>query len=520
MLKRLMSSTSRNPPSFSTAARAIASLTNTSKYLPAAALASLDIRVASLAKNSCRSRVRSSGGIVLSSSSSSTTCTSRVEGSARSSSSSESSNGLLDWGSGSGALAALLAVAFGRPRPAPVAGFQKRVTVCYTKRLLEGLAEEEDLELIVDGKDTSTGNTTENVGTSTLEERLDTLLGDDLAGSIHGVLVLDGLTGGHHHATTDGVKRVRGDTGTGGDDPTKGEGGKEVALEVSGEDDRLDRVVHTEVETTVDNNTSDGGHETTVKTGNTVRGEGLLVDVDETVELTVTTGLGVLGIVGKTGTGVVQRVDEQQRSGTSGTTGGQVTNHPHGVAILVLLVTEELLELVTESEVQSLGREVSDDVGGVSSPEGHHTLVSHGALEAVTNTGVLAVETTGLKHLILLCLLVTEFERSPSETNLVLDEELDTLNGSGGSLRDGGGNTTHYQCWVARWPLSGTQWTRMWGFSGTNPALILGLSFELAARLQDEMPVHPDFLSSAETWTRPGKTWELLLYGIEELRVI
>jgi hypothetical protein len=26
---------------------------------------------------------------------------------------------------------------------------------------------------------------------------------------------------------------------------------------------------------------------------------------------------------------------------------------------------------------------------------------------------------------------------------LVLDEELDTLNGSGGGLRDGGGDTTH-----------------------------------------------------------------------------
>lgn len=29
-------------------------------------------------------------------------------------------------------------------------------------------------------------------------------------------------------------------------------------------------------------------------------------------------------------------------------------------------------------------------------------------------------------------------------TNLVLDEELDTLDGSGSSLRDGGGDTTHY----------------------------------------------------------------------------
>lgn len=60
-------------------------------------------------------------------------------------------------------------------------------------RLLEGLAEHEELDLVVDGQDTSTGNTTEDVGTSTLEERLDTLLGDDLATSVDGRLVLDGL---------------------------------------------------------------------------------------------------------------------------------------------------------------------------------------------------------------------------------------------------------------------------------------------------------------------------------------
>lgn len=30
-------------------------------------------------------------------------------------------------------------------------------------------------------------------------------------------------------------------------------------------------------------------------------------------------------------------------------------------------------------------------------------------------------------------------------TDLVLDEKLDTLDGSGSSLRDGGGNTTHWE---------------------------------------------------------------------------
>lgn len=186
-----------------------------------------------------------------------------------------------------------------------------------TGTALEGLSEEKDLELIVDGEHTSTGDTTENVGTSTLEERLDTLLGDDLAGSIQGTVVLDGLARGHHHTTSDSVKRVRGDTGTGGNTPTEGEGGKEVVGKGTDQDDRLDRVVHTEVQTTVDDDTSDGGHETTVQTRDTIGSKSLAVHVNQTVELALTALLGVLGIVGKTSTGVVEGVDEKERSGTS-----------------------------------------------------------------------------------------------------------------------------------------------------------------------------------------------------------
>lgn len=83
------------------------------------------------------------------------------------------------------------------------------------------------------------------------------------------------------------------------------------------------------------------------------------------------------------------------------TTGGQVTSHPLGVAITVLLVTEHGLELVTESEVQSLGREVTDDVGGVATPQSHETLIGGGTAEAVDDTVVAAVKTASLDHLIL-----------------------------------------------------------------------------------------------------------------------
>ena len=124
------------------------------------------------------------------------------------------------------------------------------------------------------------------------------------------------LARSHHHATTDGVERVGSDTGTSGDGPAEQEGSQEVALKRADEDDGLDGVVHAEVQTTVDDDTSNGGHETTVKTGDTVRGEGLPVHVDEAVELALPAALGGLCVVGKTGTGVVEGVDEEEGGGT------------------------------------------------------------------------------------------------------------------------------------------------------------------------------------------------------------
>jgi hypothetical protein len=51
------------------------------------------------------------------------------------------------------------------------------------------LAEEELLELVVEREHTSTSNTTEDVGASTLEQGSGTLVLDDLASSVEHVLV-------------------------------------------------------------------------------------------------------------------------------------------------------------------------------------------------------------------------------------------------------------------------------------------------------------------------------------------
>ena len=193
------------------------------------------------------------------------------------------------------------------------------------------------------------------------------------------------FTRSHHHTTTDSVQRIRSDTSTSGDSPAEQEGGEEVTLKRTNENNRLDGVVHAEVQTTVDNYTKNGGHETTVETSNTIGSEGLLVDIDETVELTVTTLLGVLSIIGKTGTGIVERVDEEERSSTGSlflllekfsevinsatyTAGGQVAHHPLKITITLLLEGEHGLVGITESEVKGLGGEVTDNVGSVTSP--------------------------------------------------------------------------------------------------------------------------------------------------------
>jgi hypothetical protein len=83
------------------------------------------------------------------------------------------------------------------------------------------------------------------------------------------------------------------------------------------------------------------------------------------------------------------------------TTRGQVTSHPLGVSITFLLEGEHRLVGITESEVQGLGREVTDNVGSVTTPQRSNTFLGSGSSETLHDTIVLSVETTRLQHLIL-----------------------------------------------------------------------------------------------------------------------
>ncbi len=152
----------------------------------------------------------------------------------------------------------------------------------------------ERLELVETSQDTSAGNTTQDIGTSTLHQGHETLALDDFDGAVDGAIVLDGGTGGHHHTTTDSVDGVGHEAGSDGHTPTQQEGQEDWSIFT--QKDGLQGVVETEVHATVDEDTDAGDGEATVQSGDTVGLDGLGVDVDQAVELTFASlALGVIG---------------------------------------------------------------------------------------------------------------------------------------------------------------------------------------------------------------------------------
>ena len=129
--------------------------------------------------------------------------------------------------------------------------------------------------------------------------------------------------------------------------------------------------------------------EATVQAGHAVVLEDLGQAVTQAGELAGVLVASLADVSGQAGTREVQRVHEQQRRGTGGTTGRQVAGEEAPEADLLTRAHEQLLVLVLEREVQGLGREVPDHVGHVAAPQGHDALLGDHAREAVDDAGVL-----------------------------------------------------------------------------------------------------------------------------------
>ena len=293
------------------------------------------------------------------------------------------------------------------------------------------------LEGIEAGEDTSAGNSSEDVGTGSLHQGHEALVLHDLREAVDGSLVLDGGSGGHHHTTTNGVDGVGHQARSNGDTVTQAEGQKKSS--VGSEEDGLEGIVKTEIHSTVDENADARNDESSVESLDTVGLEGLTVDVDETVVLTFASL--ALGVVGQTGTGVIERIDEREGERSREAAGQDVGTELLGVGRIFRDV-EHRLDLILEREVESLRREVTQAIGQISSPQGIDALARDGPRGAVDDAFVRLVETALTDHLI-----------------LILDEQLDALDGRGHGLGGDGGDSrkgetlresqllvTHFSC--------------------------------------------------------------------------
>jgi hypothetical protein len=148
----------------------------------------------------------------------------------------------------------------------------------------------------------------------------------------------------------------------------------------------------------------------------TILGSAFLEAVNKTIELSISSGTDIGSESGST---KIERVDNSEGSSTGSSTRGTVTKEELDWLFLGVVGIEDLLILILASEVESLSREITDDVSEVTSPESTNTLF-------LTNTGEAVYES-------IVFLISTHVRVSI----LYLKEELDSLNRCDDGLRNG-----------------------------------------------------------------------------------
>merc|ERR1712183_556493 len=151
------------------------------------------------------------------------------------------------------------------------------------------------LGIIKSSQHTSTSNTSENVGTGSFHHGHEPFILHNLYSTVNGAFVLNSTSNGNT--------------------PAKKEGQANISTVTK--EDGLESVKHAKVHATVDEDTNGRDGETSVEALDTIRFEGLHIDINETVELALTSL--ALGIVSQPGSGIVKRVHKQKRHGTSST---------------------------------------------------------------------------------------------------------------------------------------------------------------------------------------------------------
>jgi len=270
------------------------------------------------------------------------------------------------------------------------------------------------LHFVVHNQDKRSTSTSENVGESTLEESLGAFLGVDLFEAVNSTIVQNFLsTRLHHQSSSNGIKRIRKETGKRSYDLSNKEFEENTGLGVR-QKGSLSGIVTTEIAGSVGNDTKDGNSETLIETFDTIMSSDLIKAINKTNELSIS-GVST-NISSESGSGKIEGVDEYQRSSTSSTTRGEVTHEEFPEVSSWVIGAENLLVGILEGKVKGLSGERSENGSEVTSPESRDTFFLGNSDQNVYNAFV---------SLVTLKLLVS---------SLGLEKELDSLNGSYSSL--------------------------------------------------------------------------------------
>lgn len=283
----------------------------------------------------------------------------------------------------------------------------------------------------VQHKDHGSSNSTKSVGTGSLEEGRSSFILHNLGEAVKGSAVDPfglRLFRLHLKTTTDGIEGVRGISGSNGGrlgaGKLRGCTEQTIFILLVGVESR-ESIEQTKVNSTVGNDPDNGNSNTVVKTSDTRALNRLGETVDETVELL----LSSTDIRGKTGTGVIQGVYDHEGTSTGKTSGSHVDGKERKEILVLVDLGEHGLNGILEGEVEGLGREVTNNIRHVTTPEGSNTLFGSDPGEAVDNTSVSG-----------------DFSRDNLGVGILgLDQKLHTLDRGSGGLGNGSGDASSHK---------------------------------------------------------------------------
>merc|ERR1719295_278964 len=291
------------------------------------------------------------------------------------------------------------------------------------------------LELIETGQCSCSSHSSQDVCSCALEEGWDSLILQNLHRTVQRSRIFDRLSRGHHHPSTDRTNWVRCQSHGHCDSISESKRGQSST---SFRHHGSYGVIESKIEPAIHKDANSGNNKSTVQSTNTIRLQGLFVNIKESGILSLCGSTSLLHrfhVIRQSRSSVIQRVHEGQRRGSCTTTGRNILSQFH-IRCVGLLALELSFDSFLKHKVESLSGEISQAVCRISSPHRQDTLFLGHSAKAIHRTFISLLESARFDHLV-----------------LVLNHKFNSLDGS--SHRFGNNSSTSREGEVLDWREDG-----------------------------------------------------------------